>query len=178
MWEVDLPQTAKLFAGNQSKPTLTNAHQQPNIHCVFLLSTTSSAILYLHAAALFPVKSTWLKEIKNNFFSSWPFLTYAAVNKYLTPQVITSQAHMQQEQQNIRSTKTVANRIARCNYQPDEEELISKEPEILLLPDEIQDDFHPPLATKSKEIIFKIEQTSKVYSDQTGKFPFPFSHGY
>ena len=88
MWEVTLPQSPDTLTGNQKIPLLPPpnppcAKQQPNIHSVFRLSTTSSAILYLHAAALFPVKTTWLRAIKNNFFSSWPFLTYAAVSKYL-----------------------------------------------------------------------------------------------
>ena len=34
---------------------------------VYILTTTISVILYLHAVAFFPVNSTWLKEIKNNF---------------------------------------------------------------------------------------------------------------
>ena len=75
------------------------------LHSVFHLSSTSSVILYLHAAAFFPVKSTRLKAIKDNFFSSWSVLSYAAVNTYLPPQSITSQAHMIQEQQHLQSTK-------------------------------------------------------------------------
>ena len=39
----------------------------------------------------------------------------------------------------------------------------------------VEEDFHPPLAEKSNEVIFKIETTSKAYSDQTGEFPFPSS---
>ena len=34
---------------------------------MYRLTTTSSVILYLHAVAFFPVKSTWLKAIKKNF---------------------------------------------------------------------------------------------------------------
>ena len=61
MWEVKLPQI--VHADNS--PKILPETQLPALNSVFRLSTTSSAILYLHAAALFPVKSTWLKAIKN-----------------------------------------------------------------------------------------------------------------
>ncbi len=41
------------------------------------LSSVGALIHYLHAAAGFPVKSTWLAAIKAGNYSSWPGLTYA-----------------------------------------------------------------------------------------------------
>ena len=49
-------------------PAALNAHDLPSI---------GSLVRYLHAAAGFPVKSTWLAAIKAGNFSTWPGLTYA-----------------------------------------------------------------------------------------------------
>ena len=39
-------------------------------------------VRYLHVAAGFSVKSTWLEAIKSGNYSSWPGLTYANASKY------------------------------------------------------------------------------------------------
>jgi hypothetical protein len=41
-------------------------------------------INYLHAACFSPVKSTWIKAIKNGNFSTWPALNEHAVEKQLS----------------------------------------------------------------------------------------------
>ena len=46
--------------------TTSNTHTNQLLNNVYRLTTTSSVILYLHAVAFFPVKSTWLKAIKKN----------------------------------------------------------------------------------------------------------------
>ena len=53
-------------------PAALNAHDLPSI---------GSLIRYLHAAAGFPVKSTWLAAIKAGNFSTWPGLTYANASR-------------------------------------------------------------------------------------------------
>ena len=40
-------------------------------------------VRYIHAAAGFPIWSTWLKAIKNGNFNSWPGLTYNNAEKIL-----------------------------------------------------------------------------------------------
>ena len=59
----------------------------------------------MHAAAGFPVKYTWLKEIKNRNFESWPGLTYNNADKYCTHSVETLKGRMVQSSQGVRSTK-------------------------------------------------------------------------
>eukprot|EP00956_Cyclotella_meneghiniana_P031705 scaffold84006_cov66-Cyclotella_meneghiniana.AAC.3 len=46
------------------------------------LPSTERVIRYLHAAAGFPTKSTWLKAIGKGFYGTWPLLTSKNVNKY------------------------------------------------------------------------------------------------
>lgn len=88
VWEVK-------FMSTDTKASV-ESYFVPSINNVYRLSTTSSVITYLHAAAFFPAKSTWLQAIKNDFFATWPFLTYVAVDKYLEPSKISSKAHIKQ----------------------------------------------------------------------------------
>jgi hypothetical protein len=60
---------------------------------------------YLHAACFSPVKSTWIKAIKNGNFSSWPGLNEHNVEKYLSKSTSTSKGHLNQQRQNARTTK-------------------------------------------------------------------------
>jgi hypothetical protein len=62
-------------------------------------------INYLHAACFSPVKSTWIKAIKNGIFSSWPGLNEHSVEKYLSKYTSTAKAHLNQQRQNARTTK-------------------------------------------------------------------------
>jgi hypothetical protein len=62
-------------------------------------------INYLHAACFSPVKSTWIKAIKNGFFSSWPGLNEPTVEKYLSKSTSTAKGHLNQQRQNARTTK-------------------------------------------------------------------------
>jgi hypothetical protein len=53
-------------------------------------------INYLHAACFSPVKSTWIKAIKNGIFSSWPGLNEHSVEKYLSKSTSTAKGHLNQ----------------------------------------------------------------------------------
>ena len=59
----------------------------------------------MHAAAGFPVQSTWLKAIKNGNFKSWPGLTYNNAEKYCPQSMETIKGHMIQSSQGVRPTK-------------------------------------------------------------------------
>ena len=59
---------------------------------------------YLHAACFSPVRSTFLKAIKNNHFQSWPGLTPDLITKHLPTSVATVQGHIHQERQHLQST--------------------------------------------------------------------------
>jgi len=76
-------------------PTAINAHDLPSV---------SALIHYLHAAAGFPVKSTWLAAIKAGNFASWPGLTYANASKFCPSSNKTIKGHLTQVRQGLRST--------------------------------------------------------------------------
>ena len=65
----------------------------------------------MHAAAGFPVKSTWLKAIKHGNYNSWPGLTYNNVAKYFPHSIETIQGHMVQSSQGVRSTKNIRHKM-------------------------------------------------------------------
>jgi hypothetical protein len=62
-------------------------------------------INYLHAACFSPIKSTWIKAIKNGNFSSWPGLNEYTVENYLSKSTYTTKGHLNQQRQNARTTK-------------------------------------------------------------------------
>jgi hypothetical protein len=62
-------------------------------------------INYLHATAFSPVKSTWIKAIKNGNFSSWPGLTEHAVEKRFSKSTATVKGHFNQQRMYARSTQ-------------------------------------------------------------------------
>jgi hypothetical protein len=72
---------------------------------VYSLPSIPQAIKYLHAAAGFPAKDTWVKAIKSGNYVSWPGLTVNAVNKHFPEAIETQMGHMKKQRQNIRSTK-------------------------------------------------------------------------
>jgi hypothetical protein len=91
LWRVYLK---KRFETNQVQ--CNNAHDNNN---------QKHLINYLHAACFSPVKSTWIKAIKNGNFSSWPGLTEHAVEKHFSKSTSTTKGHLNQQRQNSRTTK-------------------------------------------------------------------------
>ena len=68
-------------------------------------TTKNDLIKFFHAACFFPTKQTLLAAIKNGNFLTWPGFTYENVNKYLDNSIVTNMSHLQQERQNLQSTK-------------------------------------------------------------------------
>ena len=60
---------------------------------------------YLHAAAGYPMRDTWLKAIKAGNYESWTGLTYNNAAKYCPSADETIKEHMVQTRHNVRSTK-------------------------------------------------------------------------
>ena len=61
---------------------ITTNQKSPAAHSAYNLPSIESLVRYIHAAAGFPVKSTWLKSIKKLNFETWPGLTYTNADKY------------------------------------------------------------------------------------------------
>jgi hypothetical protein len=50
------------------------AHCRKYIHNVYELPSLEPTVRYLHAAAGFPPKSTWLKAVRQGNYSTWPLI--------------------------------------------------------------------------------------------------------
>lgn len=79
--------------------------EKEQANTVYDLPSIPKAIRFLHAAAGFPVKDTWLKAIKNGHYDTWPGLTPEAVAKHCPDAIETQKGHMKKQRQNVRSTR-------------------------------------------------------------------------
>ena len=129
-------------------------------HNAYNLPNLEALVRYMHTAAGFPVKSTWLKAIKKGNFATWPGLRYSNVAKYCTQSVETLKGHMVQASQGVQSTnkKTHKNQVIKkvngkttIEKEYDEEELL------------------PPI--EIKEFHIWDHPISKIYTDDCGRFP-------
>jgi hypothetical protein len=64
---------------------------------IYTLQSILQSITYLHAAAGFPVKETWIDAIKAGNFIAWPSLTTSAVQKYCPDSNETQKGHMKKQ---------------------------------------------------------------------------------
>jgi hypothetical protein len=103
-------------------------------------------INYLHASCFIPVKSTWIKAIKNGKFSSWPGLNEHSVEKYLSKSTSTAKGQLNQQRQNARTTKI-------------------KDAQLL---DSETDQDH---GIKTQFVYAATIDAGQIYTDQTGRFP-------
>jgi hypothetical protein len=109
-------------------------------------------INYLHAACFSPVKSTWIKAIKNGFFSSWTGLNQHSVEKYLSKSTSTSKDHLNQQRQIARTTKI-------------------KDAQLL------DSDVDLDHGIKTQYVYATTIDAGQIYTDQKGRFPVVSSKG-
>ena len=67
--------------------------------------SVEALVIYLHSAAGYPVRDTWLKEVKAGNYDSWPVLTYINTTRYCPLADDTIKGHMVHTRQGIQSTK-------------------------------------------------------------------------
>jgi len=72
---------------------------------VYNLPSMLQTVRYLHAAAGFPTKDSWIKAIENGNYKTWPGITSKTVNKHFPESIETQKGHMKKQRQNVRSTK-------------------------------------------------------------------------
>eukprot|EP00804_Cyclotella_cryptica_P019039 CCRYP_014449-RA/>CCRYP_014449-RA protein AED:0.30 eAED:0.29 QI:0/0/0/0.75/0/0/4/0/637 len=126
--------------------TLANVHELPSI---------AEAVRYLHGAAGFPTKSTWLAAIRNGNYSTWPLINIKNVNKHFPESKETQQGHMHGKHQGIHSTKPTGPASAKLsNPTP----LLDQTEDIL-----------------TEDILVNIHDN--LYSNQKGKSPHVSSRG-
>ena len=92
------------FPPTTQSPTLSNPNQANGILHQYI--TKRELTQYFHAAAFSPVKSTFLATINNVHFTSWPGLSAGLISKHLPQYPFTVKGHLDQEQKNLRSTRS------------------------------------------------------------------------
>ena len=145
----DLTGLWKISGRQENVNAVSRENEQTNN--VYDLPSTETVIRFLHAAAGFPVKATWITAIKNGHYASWPNLTAELVEKYFPESVATQKGHLKKQRQNVRSTKV------KLESEPDETEQQQK---------------------KHREIYVKIYNVrDTMYTDQTGNMPVVSNRG-
>ncbi|KAL7523592.1 hypothetical protein ACHAWF_002079, partial [Thalassiosira exigua] len=113
-----------------------------------LPSSVQALVRYFHAAAGFLVRNTWLRAIKNGNFDSWSGLTYNNAARYC-PSVDETLKGCQVHQ-------------AQGGHAPP-------------LSPQTQVDFEPIPREKdepeSRELYVQVAHISRLYTDDTGRFP-------
>ena len=120
----------------------TSAHEmtKEQAHNAYDLPSISQTIRYLHAAAGFPVRDTWIKAIKAGNYNTWPTITPITVRRHFPESDETQQGHMKQQRQGVRSTRM-----------------------------RIEDECNEPTLPKKKDVYVKIHNLSDtMHIDQTG----------
>ena len=90
---------------DETKPIRASRSKQEVAASVYSLPSMPQTIRYLHAAAGFPTKDSWIKAIKNGNYATWPGITAEAVNRHFPESIETQKGHMKKQRQNVRSTK-------------------------------------------------------------------------
>ena len=144
---------------------------------------------YLHAACFSPVKSTLLKAIKNNHFTSWPGLTHSLVSKHLPTSTSTILGHQTKERQHLQSTTkpkaTYKNRLEALKIKIKALKAKQKHDETLqqTFEQELHEDAFPISNSpnnKTNDVIYSLFNTadqSTAFFDLTGRFPQRSSRG-
>ena len=148
--------------------------QRPNIkealHNVYDLPSIEPAIRYLHAAAGFPTKATWLKAIRKGNYLTWPLLTVKNVHKFFPESEETQHGHMRGQRQGVRSTKVKIKVEDGEKEETGEDEAKSER-------DEIEEKNQVPLEKEEDIFIHVYDTKEAIHTDQTGQFPHVSSRG-
>ena len=128
--------------------------------------THQDLVQYLHGACFSPVKSTWIKAIRNNNFTTWPGLTESLVNQHLPLSTATVQGHLHRERQKLQSTtKKTTNKCIEAGLDLVEDEMTPSSPT-------------PNVKTNQVAyILIDKKDLTTAYQDLTGRFPYRSSRG-
>ena len=85
------------------KPACTSTSEA--FHNVYELPSIDGTFRYLHAAAIFPTKATWLKSIRHGNYLTWNLITVNNFHKYFSVSGETQKGHMHNQCQGFHSTK-------------------------------------------------------------------------
>jgi hypothetical protein len=139
---------------DKRKPIHGSRSKQEVAASVYSLPSMPQTIRYLHAAAGFPTKDSWIKAKKNGNYATWLGITAKAVSRHFSESVETQKGHMKKQQQSVRSTKQK------------------------ITVDETSEDSELTQAiSKQNILVMVINANEMVYSDQTGWLPVQSSRG-
>ncbi len=152
------PPVLEGYKNNPAKLWTVSATQNTKNHeeasNVYSLPSIQQSIKYLHAAAGFPVKETWIDAIKYGNFLTWPGLTTTTVRKHFPDSDETQQGHMKKQRQRVRSTRT---KIDTNNEGMHQNKMSPK---------------------KMQDVYIQIHNASEtMHTDQSGRFPATSSKG-
>jgi hypothetical protein len=121
---------------------------------VYSLPSIQQSIKYLHAAAGFPVKQTWIDAIKYGNFVTWPGLTTTTVRKHFPDLDETQQGLMKKQRRGVRSMRTKIDMNKEGTHQNET----------------------PP--KKMQDVYIQIHNASEtMHTNQSGRFPATLSKG-
>ena len=80
-------------------------HCQEYLHNLYELPSIEPTIRYLHGAAGFPTKASWLKAICKGNYLSWPLINVKKVAEYFPESKETQKGHMRGQCQGVHSTR-------------------------------------------------------------------------
>jgi hypothetical protein len=141
------------------------AHCGEYIYNVYKLPSLEPIIPYLHAAADFPPKSTWLKAIRRGNYSTWPLINVKNVAKYFPESEKTHMGHTQGQCQGIQSTHPIDAPDATNNAN------------LLNITVPVKDPMPTAHIVAHDILIRVIDLKDTMYMDQKGRFPFFSSLG-
>ena len=145
LWRVSRDERKPISCVRSKKELAANVYSLPSI---------PQTIRYLHAAAGFPTKDSWIKAIQNGNYTTWPGITAEVVNKHFPESIETQKGHMKKQRQNVRSTKQ---KISTAGTTEDGE--LTR-------------------AISKQNILVKVINANEtVYSDQTGRLPVQSNRG-
>jgi hypothetical protein len=133
------------------------------MHCANTTTATTTIadqLQFLHAPCFSPSTSTWIIAIKGGHFTSWPGVTAANVRRHLPKSMATALGHLDQQRQNLRSTKTL----------PDTEMEDSNNPTQAITNGQCTN------YTYAAVVDYHIAK-GQIYSDLTGRLPVQSSRG-
>ena len=113
-------------------------------YSAYNLSSVRSLIRYFHAAAGYPVRSTWLKAIGYGNYFTWTGLNLTNATNYCPTATATLIGHLVQKIQGVRSTKMKTSASLQQHILPQ---------------------------FKSNKLHVFVTPISKLYTDDTGRFP-------
>ena len=131
----------------ENLPKIPNTAHRTTLeaYSAYELHSVEALIHYFHAAEGYSVRYTWLTAIISGNYSSWPGLTLVNATKYCPLATATIMGHLVQKRQGVRSTKPK-------------------------LPATSSSDQKLP-QVHSNELHIQVTPISKLYTDNTGRFP-------